>query len=73
MYEKSIYVNLLVVCDGEFVFVMFLNGGRVYVIVFDLEGEIVWIIDVGGFVLWFGYVFFLIIYGLVLIIVVDYG
>lgn len=54
-HQNSSQANGTVACDGERVFILFLNGGNVNASALDLDGNILWQTAVGGYRPKFGY------------------
>lgn len=55
MHAKSSHASCTVACDGERLFVAFLNHDAIHVTALDLEGDIVWQKEAGAFESKFGY------------------
>lgn len=55
MHPKSTHANCTVACDGQSLFVAFLNGENVTATSLTLDGKIRWQTDLGFFVAKFGY------------------
>ena len=71
IHQKSTHANGTVACDGERIFSAFLNGGQIVATAVDLDGNIDWQEDIGGFNSKFGYAPSPIIYRSVVIIAAD--
>jgi len=71
IHQKSTHANGTVACDGERIFTAFLNGGQIVATAVDLEGNIDWQEEIGGFNSKFGYAPSPIIYRSVVIIAAD--
>ncbi len=54
-HEKNSHASATPACDGERVFVPFLNRGAIRVTAVDLDGKILWQRDAGGFETMHGY------------------
>ncbi len=55
MHQKSTHANATVACDGERLFIAFLNSDKIMVSSLDLNGEVLWQKEAGKFVAKFGY------------------
>lgn len=55
MHDKSTHATATVACDGERLFAVFFNAGKVHVTALDLKGQQLWQKEVGGFTSKFGY------------------
>jgi outer membrane protein assembly factor BamB len=55
MHQKSTHANATVACDGERLFIAFLNSDKITVSALDLNGEVLWQKEAGKFVAKFGY------------------
>lgn len=55
MHSKSSHASCAIACDGDRLFVAFLNHDKIHLTALDLEGEIVWQKEAGDFDSKFGY------------------
>ncbi len=55
MHDKASHANSTVASDGVLAYAAFLNGGHVHLTALDLDGNIVWQTDCGGFESTYGY------------------
>jgi len=55
VHRENTNASCTLACDGERVFVAFLNGGHIWATALDLAGEQVWQQDIGSFTPDFGY------------------
>lgn len=71
IHRKSTNANSTVACDGEHCFIAFFNNGKVTASALDLDGEIAWQQELGGFVSRFGFAPSPILYKSLVIFAVD--
>ncbi|MCA9061878.1 MAG: PQQ-binding-like beta-propeller repeat protein [Planctomycetaceae bacterium] len=71
IHPKGTYANSTVSCDGERLFVTFLNGGQVMVSALDLGGKILWQKSAGGFSSKFGFAPSPVLYQSLVIVAAD--
>ncbi len=55
IHQKGTHANGTVACDGERLFIAFLNSDSIIASALDLQGEIIWQREIGKFVSKFGY------------------
>ncbi|MEM9645113.1 MAG: PQQ-binding-like beta-propeller repeat protein [Planctomycetota bacterium] len=71
VHPKSSNANGTIACDGKLLFASFLNSDKIFATATDLDGKIVWQVEVGDFVSKFGYAPSPILYKSFVIIAAD--